>query len=38
MVQWLGLHSLIAKGLGLIPDQGTEILPAAWRGQKKKIN
>ena len=35
VVQWLGLHAFTAKGLGLIPDQGTKITQAMWHGQKK---
>ena len=35
-VQWLGLHAFIAKDQGLIPGQGTKILQAMQRGQKKK--
>ena len=36
-VQWLGLNTFTAKGLGLIPDQGTKILKAMW-GAKNKTN
>ena len=35
-VQWLRLHASTARGEGLIPVQGTEILHAAQCGQKKK--
>ena len=38
MVQWLGSCTLIAKGLGSIPGQGTKIPQAAWRSQSKQIN
>ena len=33
-VQWLGLRTLTAKGLGSIPGEGTKIPHAAGRGQK----
>ena len=33
-VQWLGLHSSIAGGMGLIPGWGTKILHAVQRSQK----
>ena len=36
VVQWLRLPASTAGGTGLIPGQGTKILHAAWRGQKKK--
>ena len=39
MVQWLGLGTLTAKGLGSIPGWGTKISHAAGRGpppQKKQ--
>ena len=36
MVQWLGLRASTAGGTGSIPGQGTKILQATWRGQKKK--
>ena len=36
MVQWLGLHSLTAKGLGSVPDWEAKILQATQSGQKKK--
>ena len=36
MVHWLGLCALTAKGLGLIPGQGTKILHAMQHEQKKK--
>ena len=35
-VQWLGLHTFTAEGVGSIPGQGTKILQAAWCGQKIK--
>ena len=34
MVQWLRLSTLIAKGPGLIPDQGTKFPQAMWNDQK----
>ena len=37
MVQWLRLCDPPAWGMGSIPDWGTEIPCALWRGQKKKI-
>ena len=36
VVQWLGLHNLTAKGLGLIPGWRTKVLKATWHGQKKR--
>ena len=36
VTQWLGLHASSAEGLGLIPGQGTKILQAERRGQKKQ--
>ena len=36
MVQWLGLCASTAEGMGSIPGQGTRILHAVQRGQKKK--
>ena len=37
--QWLGLNAFTAKGLGLIPGQGTEILKAMSCGvAKNKTN
>ena len=36
VVHWLGLHTSTVEGTGSIPALGTEILHAAWRGQKKK--
>ena len=36
VVQWLGLPAFTAKGMGLIPGQGTKTLQAAWFSQKKK--
>ena len=38
VVQWLGLSAFTAKGVGLIPGQGTKIPQAAWRGRNKQIN
>ena len=36
-VQWLGLHTFTAKGLGSIPGWGTKILCAAvWSKNEKK--
>ena len=35
-VQWLGLHALTAKGLGLISGQGTRIAQAVQCHQKKE--
>ena len=35
MVQWLGLCTVTAEGLDLIPGRRTKIPPAAWHGQKK---
>ena len=35
-VQWLGLHALTAKGLGLISGQGTRIPQAVQCDQKQK--
>ena len=35
-VQWLGLHASTAGGTGSIPGQGTKILHASRRSQKKK--
>ena len=37
VVQQLGLGAFTAKGLGLIPGQGTKIPYAAWCGQKKNF-
>ena len=34
MVQWLGLCTLTAKGMGSIPGLGTRFLQAVWHGQK----
>ena len=36
VVQWLELHASTAGDMGLIPGQGTKILHAVQRGQKKK--
>ena len=33
-VQWLGLGTFIAMGLGLVPGGGTKILQVVWHGQK----
>ena len=40
VVQWLGLHTSTAGGVGSIPGQGTKVQHAAWRGQnvKKQTN
>ena len=35
MVQWLGLSTLTAEGLGSIPGQGTKTLKTTWCGQNK---
>ena len=35
VVQWLRLHAPSAGGTDSIPGQGTKILHATWRGQKK---
>ena len=35
VVQWLGLHTSNAGGVGLIPGHGTKIQHAVWCGQKK---
>ena len=35
-VQWLGLCTFTAEGLGSIPGQGTKILQAVQCGKKKK--
>ena len=37
MVQWLGLHALSAKGLVLIPSQGTRIHKPDDAAKKEKI-
>ena len=36
MVQWLGLRTLTAAGLGLIPAQGIKIPQAMQCGDQKK--
>ena len=36
VVQWLGLSTFTAEGLGSIPGQGTKIPQAARHGQGKK--
>ena len=36
MVQWVGFGTFIAKGLGSVPGQGTEIPQSTQLGQKKK--
>ena len=36
MVQWLRLHAFTAEGFGSISGQGTKILQATQRSQKKK--
>ena len=35
-VQWLGLWTLIAEGLGSIPGWGTKMLAGCWAKKKKK--
>ena len=35
VVQWLGLSTFTAEGLGSIPGQGTKIPQAAWHGRDK---
>ena len=35
MVQWLGLCTSTAGGIGLIPGQGIKILQVTWYSQKK---
>ena len=37
MVQWLGLHALVAEGPGSIPGRATKI-PQAMQCDKKKKN
>ena len=37
-VQWMGLHSFIAKAVGSIPGWGTNVLQAAQQQPKKVIN
>ena len=37
VVQWLGLCTSTAEGLGSIPVEGTKILQATWPGKKKKL-
>ena len=34
VVQWGRLHSSIAGGMSLIPDQGNKIPHTGWHGQK----
>lgn len=34
VVQWLGLYTSTAQGMGLIPGQGTKIPHVPWHGQK----
>ena len=36
VVQWLGLHTSIARDTGSIPGQGTKIPQATWQKKKKK--
>ena len=36
MIQWLGLCSFTAEGLGLIPGQGINVPEASQHGQKKE--
>lgn len=38
MVQRLGLHTFIARGLGSVRGQGTKILQSVWSDQKEKEN
>ena len=35
-VQWLELCAFTTRGMGSVPGQGTKILQALWRSQKKK--
>ena len=35
-IQWLGLYTFTAKGLGSIPGRGTKIPQVVQDGQKKK--
>ena len=36
VVQWLRLHASTVGGTGQIPGQGTKLLYAMWRSQKRK--
>ena len=36
VVQWLGLFTFNAEGMGSIPGRGTKIPQAAQQGQKRK--
>ena len=36
VVQWLGLCTFTAGGVGSIPGRGTKILHAVWHSKKKK--
>ena len=36
VVQWLGLSTFIAKGLGSVPDLGTKTPQVSWSDEKKK--
>ena len=36
-VQWLGLHTSTAEGMGLIPGWGAKIPQGRWQGQKKRV-
>ena len=38
MVQWLGLHTFTAEGVGLIPRQGANILQAGREKKKKNAS
>ena len=35
VIQWLGLYTFTAKGMGLVPDQRTKTPQAVWHGQNK---
>ena len=35
MVQWLGLHTSTAEGMGSVPGRGTKISQTAWHSQKE---
>ena len=35
-MQWLGLRTTTAEGLGSTPGQGTKISQAVWCGKKKE--
>ena len=38
VVQWLGLHTSSAGGVGLIPGWGTNIPHVVWRDQQKQTD